>query len=53
MGCVATIGWYWFAVKVLGFHARLAVIVRVGFGSLTRLVIVGAIIWWIASATLG
>lgn len=54
MGCLALLGWYLFeTVMVLGFHALLTVIAKVGFGRLISLGIVGMIVWWIASTALG
>ena len=54
MGCLATISWYLFeTLLVLGTHALLTIIAKVGLGRLITLGIIAAIFWWIASAVLG
>ena len=54
MGCLATLAWHIFeTLMVLVSHALFDVIVKLGFRRLITLSIIGAIIWWIASAALG
>lgn len=54
MGCLATLVWYIFeTLMVFVFHALLTAIAKVGFRRVISLCIFGAIIWWIASASLG